>query len=83
MAVTAVDGAIVPMVARTQRRMIPRCWMEKIMSKTDNTPNSSDGTLEDHDMLEGTELNTVSGGMSGITVRVPTPNIRVPSISIH
>jgi hypothetical protein len=58
-------------------------WMETTMSKTDNTPNSSDGTFEDPDVLEDSELNAVSGGMSGITVRVPTPNIRVPSIQIH
>jgi hypothetical protein len=37
--------------------------MEKIMRKTNDTSNLSDRTFEDHDILEDTELNAVTGGM--------------------
>jgi hypothetical protein len=37
--------------------------MEKIMSKTNDTSNLGDGTLDDHGMLADSELDAATGGM--------------------
>jgi hypothetical protein len=43
--------------------MIRAIWMEKIMSKTNDTPNFSHGTLAD------SELDTVTGGRDDCAFR--------------
>jgi hypothetical protein len=54
--------------------------MEKIMSKTNNTSNSSDDTFENHntledtDMLADTELNAVTGGVLHCCTGTHIPN---------
>ena len=43
-----------------QRRMVRAEWMEKIMSKTNDT--STPATLDDHRPLADSELDAVAGG---------------------
>jgi hypothetical protein len=42
--------------------MVRAAWMEKIMSKTNDTSDFGRATLEDHGTLADSELDAVSGG---------------------